>query len=114
MCASPAKPPRFSQLAVEDLDEAQRAVAPEVMRQSSAGLGGPYAMLLRSPELLARYLRMTDYLRTKTSLPHRLNEFAILIQARLWSSQYEWWAHEPIARRAGLSEAIVADLKAGK
>ena len=37
---------------------------------------------------------MTDYLRQKTSLPRRLNEMAILLEARLWDAQYEWWAHE--------------------
>jgi 4-carboxymuconolactone decarboxylase len=84
------------------------------MKQSSAGLGGPYGMLIKSPELLKRYLMMTDYLRQKTSLPHRLNEMAILLEARLWDAQYEWWAHEPLARKAGLSDAIIASLRDGK
>jgi 4-carboxymuconolactone decarboxylase len=57
---------------------------------------------------------MTDYLRQKTSLPHRLNEMAILLEARLWDAQYEWWAHEPLARKAGLTDAIIEDIRAGK
>jgi 4-carboxymuconolactone decarboxylase len=57
---------------------------------------------------------MTDYLRQQTSLPHRLNEMAILLEARLWDAQYEWWAHEPLARQAGLSDAIIGDIRAGK
>jgi 4-carboxymuconolactone decarboxylase len=47
-------------------------------------------------------------------VPRRLNEFAILIQARLWSSQVEWYAHYPLALKAGLSEGVAADLKQGK
>lgn len=74
--------PRFPQPSMEQLNPEQQAVAAEVMKQSSAGLGGPYGMLIRSPELLKRYLLMTDYLRQKTSLPHRLNEMAILLEAR--------------------------------
>jgi len=89
-------------------------VAAEVLKQSSAGLGGPYGMLIKSPELLKRYLLMTDYLRQKTSLPRRLNEMAILLEARLWDAQYEWWAHEPLARKAGLREAIISDIREGK
>jgi len=106
--------PRFPRPIMEQLDPEQQAVAAEVLKQSSAGLGGPYGMLIKSPELLKRYLLMTDYLRQKTSLPHRLNEMAILLEARLWDAQYEWWAHEPLARKAGLADAIIEDIRAGK
>src|SRR4051794_18001800 len=107
-------PPRFSQQSMGELNEAQKRVAERVLKVSSAGLGGPYAMLLRSPVLLERYLGMTDYLRFETSVPKHLNEMAILIQARLWDAQYEWWAHYPIALKAGLSEAIANDIREGK
>src|SRR6202022_2914337 len=106
--------PRFPQPTMEQLSAEQQAVAAEVLKQSSAGLGGPYGMLIKSPELLKRYLLMTDYLRQKTSLPHRLNEMAILLEARLWDAQYEWWAHEPLARKAGLPEAISREIREGK
>jgi 4-carboxymuconolactone decarboxylase len=106
--------PRFPQPTMEQLNPEQQAVAAEVLKQSSAGLGGPYGMLIKSPELLKRYLAMTEYLRQKTSLPHRLNEMAILLEARLWDAQYEWWAHEPLARKAGLSDAVIEDIRAGR
>jgi 4-carboxymuconolactone decarboxylase len=106
--------PRFPRPTMEQLDPEQQAVAAEVLKQSSAGIGGPYGMLIKSPELLKRYLLMTDYLRRKTSLPHRLNEMAILLEARLWDAQYEWWAHEPLARKAGLADAVIEDIRAGK
>lgn len=106
--------PRFAKPTMEQLDDAQKAVADEVLKQSSAGLGGPYGMLLKSPELLKRYLAMTDYLRKRTSLPLRLKELAILIEARLWDAQYEWWAHAPIAKREGLSEAVMEDIRQGR
>jgi len=106
--------PRFPQPTMEQLSAEQQAVAAEVLKQSSAGLGGPYGMLIKSPELLKRYLLLTDYLRQKTSLPRRLNEMAILLEARLWDAQYEWWAHEPLARKAGLPEAIISDIREGK
>jgi 4-carboxymuconolactone decarboxylase len=50
----------------------------------------------------------TSYIRYRTSLPLRLNELAILITAREWTSQYEWYAHYPLAMKAGL-DAKVAD-----
>jgi len=106
--------PRFPTRTMEQLNSEQKAVAEGVLKQSSAGLGGPYAMLINSPELLKRYLLMTEYLRQKTSLPKHLNEMAILLEARIWDAQYEWWAHEPIARKAGLSDAIINDIRDGK
>jgi 4-carboxymuconolactone decarboxylase len=106
--------PRFPKPAIEQLNPEQQAVAAEVLKQSSAGLGGPYGMLIKSPELLKRYLAMTEYLRQKTSLPHRLNELAILLEARIWDAQYEWWAHEPLARKAGVPDAIINDIRNGK
>ena len=108
------KPPRFPQLAREALGPEQQRVAEEILKVSSGGLGGPYNVLLRSPVLADRILKLADYLRFNTSVPRRLNEMAILIQARLWTAQYEWWAHHPLALKAGLSPAIAEDLKAGK
>ena len=106
--------PRFPTRTMEQLSPEQKAVAEGVLKQSSAGLGGPYAMLINSPELLKRYLLMTEYLRQKTSLPKHLNEMAILLEARIWDAQYEWWAHEPLARKAGLSDGIINDIRDGK
>jgi 4-carboxymuconolactone decarboxylase len=70
--------------------------------------------MLRSPIFGQRMLDLLHYLRWQTSVPLRLNEFAILITGRLWRSQVEWFAHAPLAIKAGLSPKIVADLKANK
>ena len=108
------EPKRFPQLTVETLDPQQKAVADEILKVSSLGLQGPYNVLLRSPVMADRMVKLLDYLRFNTSVPRRLNEFAILIQARLWTSQVEWKAHYPLAIKAGLSEAVAADLREGR
>jgi 4-carboxymuconolactone decarboxylase len=108
------KEPRFPQLKLEQLNDQQRPFADEILKVSSIGITGPYNMMLRSPVLGQRMFAMLDYLRFNTSVPRRLNEFAILIQARLWTSQVEWTAHYPLALKAGLSEAVANDLKEGK
>src|SRR5216684_4317569 len=105
---------RFPQLTIDQLNDQQRVLAEEIMKVSSVGLGGPYNPMMRSPVMGERLFRLLDYLRFKTSVPRRLNEFAILIQARLWTSQVEWYAHYPLAIKAGLPEAVAADLKEGK
>src|SRR6187200_721690 len=111
---SPTKPPRFPQLTMEQLNPQQRVLADEIVKYSSVGIGGPYNIMLRSPVFLRKMLDLLEYLRWKTSLPLHLNEFAILIVGRRWRSQVEWYAHAPIAMKAGLSEKIIADLKQKK
>jgi len=108
------KPPRFPQLALDQLSEAQKPLGDQVMKVSSVGIGGPYNLLLRSPVLGQLLFDLFDYLRWKTTVPTRLNEFAILIIGRQWRSQVEWFAHAPIATKAGLSPDTIAELKAGK
>jgi 4-carboxymuconolactone decarboxylase len=108
------KEPRFPQLTMEQLKDRQRPLAEKIMQVSSVGLAGPYNPMLRSPDFAQRMYDLLDYLRWHSSVPPRLNEFAILIQGRLWRSQVEWYAHAPLAVKAGLSPQIVADLKANK
>jgi 4-carboxymuconolactone decarboxylase len=109
-----SKEPRFPQLTPAELTEAQKPLGDAIMKVSSVGLGGPYNPLLRSPVLGQRMFDLLHYLRWETSVPLRLNEFAILIVGRQWRSQVEWFAHVPIAIKAGLSPDIIAELKAGK
>ncbi len=105
---------RFPQLTREKLNDSQRPLADEILKVSSLGLTGPYNLMLRSPVMGDRLFRLLDYLRFNTSVPRHLNEFAILIQGRLWTSQVEWFAHYPMALRAGLTQSIADDLKAGR
>jgi len=109
-----SKEPRFPQLTMEQLNERQKPLGEEIIKVSSVGLGGPYNALLRSPVLGQRVFDLFHYLRWETSVPLRLNEFAILIVGRQWRSQVEWFAHAPLAIKAGLSPDIVAELKANK
>jgi 4-carboxymuconolactone decarboxylase len=113
---SPArgKEPRFPQLTVDQLSDQQRPVAEQILKVSSVGIGGPYNPILRSPVYAQRMVDLLDYLRWHTSMPIPLNEMAILIVARQWRSQVEWFSHSAIARKAGLPESIITDLKASK
>jgi 4-carboxymuconolactone decarboxylase len=110
--ATAGKQPRFPQLTMDQLDEKQKPLGEQVMKVSSVGLAGPYNPMMRSPVLGQRLFDLFHYLRWETSVPTRLNEFAILIIGRQWRSQVEWYAHAPLAAKAGLSPDIIAELKA--
>jgi 4-carboxymuconolactone decarboxylase len=119
--------PRFVPLDPATMDERQKTAATGLLAGATRAGGpggrhmvstgqfpGPYDFLLRSPELAVRWRQYAEYVRFETSLPLRLNEFAILIQARYWTAQFEWWAHHPLALRAGLAEAVAEDLRHGR
>ena len=112
--ASSASTPRFPQLTLEQLSAHQKPLGEQIMKVSSIGLAGPYNPLLRSPVMGQRMFDLLYYLRWNSTVPLRLNEFAILIIGRQWRSQVEWFAHAPLAIKAGLAPEIVADLKAQK
>jgi len=108
------KEQRFPLLTLEQLNNQQRPFADGILKVASIGISGPFNMLLRSPVMGKRMFAMLDYLRFNTSVPHKLNEFAILIQARLWTSQVAWTVHYPLALKAGLPQTVADELKVGK
>jgi len=108
--------PRLKPLAENDLSEAQRKAAGELSSGARGKINpwGPNFALLRSPGLMERTQKVGEYLRFGSSIPRRLNEFAILITARQWTAQMEWFAHSPLALEAGISADVLADLKQGR
>lgn len=105
---------RFPELAREAMTPEQACMADAVLGGPRGRLIGPFNAWLRSPELGNRLQKVGEYIRFTSSLPTRLNELAILIVARSWTSQFEWWAHAKFALDAGLDPQVVADIAAGQ
>lgn len=105
---------RFKQVTPESLTPEQRPLGEAILKVSSIGLAGPYNPMLRSPKLGQLMYDLLFYLRWNSSLPNRLTEMAILMIGRQWTSNVEWYAHEPIAKKAGLDAGLIADLKANR
>jgi len=98
---------RFPELRDDELDEEQRRVAAAITGGPRGSLPGPFVPLLHSPELADGVQRLGAYLRFACSLPDDLKELAILVTARHWTAQFEWYAHSRFALEAGVGEAIV-------
>jgi 4-carboxymuconolactone decarboxylase len=120
MSASPAARAedavRFPPLEPDQLLPAQKAWADTLAAPPRNGkiTNPPYRAYVRSPDLAARLTELASYLRWHTSLPPRLSELAILITAREWTAQYEWYAHYPHAIEGGLDPKVVAAIAEGK
>jgi len=104
---------RMAEIPLDKMTPAQRTVADAIMSGPRKGMNGPFNAWLRSPELADRLQKVGEYVRFNTSLDKRLNEMAIIMTAQYWGSQYEWYAHAPLAIKAGLDPEIVAALGAG-
>ena len=105
---------RMAPIPLDKMSPAQRKVAEDIMSGPRGGLRGPFNAWLRSPELADRLQKVGEYLRFNTSLDKRVNEMAIIMTAQAWGSQYEWYAHAPLAIKAGLDPAIVEAIGAGR
>jgi len=104
---------RFKPLSPEDMSDAQRR-AYEDIRSGPRGSGayGPFDAWLDSPGFTDRAQKLGAYLRFETVLSPRLKELAVLLVARRWTAQFEWFAHKKFAINGGLSVAVIDAIEA--
>jgi 4-carboxymuconolactone decarboxylase len=105
--------PRIPAIAPEDLNDRQRQVRDDILAGPRSSLAGPFDAWIHSPDLADRAQKLGEFCRFGSSLEPRLSELAILYTARHWRAQFEWYAHEPMAREGGLSDGVIAAIKAG-
>lgn len=103
--------PRVSPPDAARMTERQRAVHDGIAAGPRGAVRGPLAVWLRRPEMAEVAQALGRYCRYETLLPPRLSELAILTIARAWGSEYEWYAHKPIALRAGVAAAVVEAIR---
>ena len=107
---------RFLPLKAEQLNPEQKKWADLISAppRNAKFVNPPYRAYIYNPDLANRLTALSEYLRWNTSLPPRLSELAILITAREWTAQYEWFAHYPLALKGGLDPRVADAIAAGK
>src|SRR3984893_2651236 len=105
---------RFKPLTYDKMTPAQKTMIEHLLSGPRAGADGPFNVLLRSPEMGDLAQQFGASMRFNSSVPRKLNELAIIITARHWTSQYEWQAHHRAALQAGLSPMIADAVAQGK
>jgi 4-carboxymuconolactone decarboxylase len=106
--------PRLDPPAPDTYSDRQREVADAITSGPRGGLRGPLAMWLHRPELADRAQSFGQYCRYDSSLSPILSELGILVTARYWNAEYEWFAHKRIALEAGLSPDIAEAIRQRK
>jgi 4-carboxymuconolactone decarboxylase len=105
---------RFPKLTREEMTPEQREVAAEISAGPRGEVRGPFIALIHNAGLARGVQQLGEYLRFKSKLPPRTLELAVLITARRWTCQHEWYAHEQLARKAGMEPQIIEAIAAGR
>jgi len=105
---------RFAPLTWETMTEEQRRVVQAILDGPRNSLGGPFNVMLRSPEVADRVQALGALARFNETLPAALRELAIIMTARHWTAHFEWYAHKRAALAAGLDAGIVDAVAEGR
>ena len=75
---------------------------------------GPFEPLMHSPQVMTLSRSMGDYLRYKSAIGNTMSELVILIVAREWTQDFEWWFHYPLALKSGISKEVADAIAVGR
>jgi 4-carboxymuconolactone decarboxylase len=100
--------------APETYSDAQKKAAAEFLALRNEPPFGPFAIMMHSPHLMTNAQKLGEYLRYHSSIGKPLSELAVLITARAWSQDYEWFLHQPIAVKAGIRQEITDAIRDGR
>jgi 4-carboxymuconolactone decarboxylase len=106
---------RFKPLTYDEMTPAQRTMIEHVMSGPRGGsVEGPFNVQLRSPEMGDLGQQFGAATRFATTVPRKLYELAIILTARHWTAQFEWYAHRRAAQQAGISSAVCDAIAQGR
>jgi 4-carboxymuconolactone decarboxylase len=103
----PAIPP-------ENYTAEQQKAAEEFLAARKVVVFGPFQALMYSPQVMNQARAMGDYLRYNSAIGNKLSEVVILVTAREWSQDYEWYLHGPIAVKAGIRKEVADAIADGR
>jgi 4-carboxymuconolactone decarboxylase len=104
---------RYREISVAEMSPEQKRVHDQIIAGKRGRFGGPFELLIRAPEICEHAAKLGEHLRWGTSLSDRLSELAIITTARFWRAQYEWYAHAPLAEKAGVPAAAIEAIRTG-
>jgi 4-carboxymuconolactone decarboxylase len=105
---------RLSHLEPAKMTPQQKRVYDDLLSGPRGGARGPFNAWLRVPPLADHAQKLGAFCRFGTSLGPKLSELAIIITARHFKAEFEWYAHARLAREAGVPEAIISAVLANR
>jgi 4-carboxymuconolactone decarboxylase len=105
---------RMPDIVYAELNADQRRVHDAITAGPRGQVQGPLRVWMQSAQLADRAQALGAFCRFGTSLPPRLSELAILVTGAHWRAGFEWFAHAPIAIKAGIDPVAVEAIRIGK
>lgn len=105
---------RLPTIAPAQYNDEQKQAAAEFLTARKVPVFGPFEPLMHSPQVMSQARSMGNYLRYKSALGNTLSELAILVTAREWTQDYEWYVHHPIALKAGIKPEVADAIAEGR
>ena len=105
---------RIKDWKLEDLSNEQKEIHDAIVNGPRGHVVGPLRIWLNNPGLAKSAQTVGAYARYGTSLPQALSELAILTTGRVWSSEFEWEHHAPLAIEGGIDPKHVDTISLGK
>ena len=91
----------------------QKKVHEAILAGPRGKVVGPLKVWLNNPGLAEHAQALGAYARFNSSLPPRLSELAICVTGAFWKANFEWFAHAPLAIKAGIDPAAVEAIRVG-
>jgi 4-carboxymuconolactone decarboxylase len=102
---------RLPDLDPEKFTPEQKKVHDAVVAGPRGRVVGPIKVWLKNPGLAEHAQALGAYARFNSSLAPRLSELAIIITGAFWKANYEWFAHAPLAIKAGIDPTAVEAIR---
>jgi 4-carboxymuconolactone decarboxylase len=102
------------EIPADKMTQEQKQTYAQIASGRRGAVYGPFIPLLRSPQLASHLQKTGEYLRYHNSMPPKLRELVILMTARQWTQQVEWYIHHPIALKEGLKPEIAQAVAEGR
>src|SRR3954451_20655044 len=104
---------RLPDLNPEKFSPEQKRVHEAVLAGPRGRVVGPIKVWLGNAGLGEHAQGLGAHCRFNSSLPPRLSELAICTTGAFWKANYEWFAHAPLAIKAGIDPAAVEAIRMG-
>ena len=106
--------PRLPAISPENYTAEQKLAVDEFVALRGVPISGPFVIMLHSPEVMTLARTMGDYLRFRSAIGTTLSELVILIVAREWTQDFEWYFHAPVAAKVGIKPEIIEAIRDGR
>ena len=109
--------PRLAPLSTDELRPEWREILERIPGSGLKGVGFPHAVLgelMHSPDLFGAFLQWWVTAKSAMALSVREQELVILRMGVLYSSDYVWKHHVPVALEFGVTEEAIVAVREGR